>query len=59
MSKLEKLTELERLLSKYYDPHRAEAILKVLYTEVFNLGDESGLNHELKLLLEFEKTMLK
>ena len=59
MSKHEKLTEVERLLFKYHDPHSAEAILKVLYTQVFNLGDESGLNHQLKLLLGFEKTMLK
>ena len=42
LEKMSKLTELERLLPKYYDPHSAEAILKVLYSQVFNLGDESS-----------------
>jgi hypothetical protein len=55
MTKFEKLTELERLLPQYYSPADAQHLLNLINLQVYNFNDESGLNHQLKLLLGLEK----
>jgi hypothetical protein len=55
MPKLKKLAELERLLFQYYSHTDAQDVLKVINLQVFNFNDESGLNHQLKLLHDLEK----
>jgi hypothetical protein len=59
MSKLEKLTELERLLARYYIENVARTIFNAINIQVFNLGDESELDHQLRFLLEFENRLHK
>jgi hypothetical protein len=55
MTKFQKLAEVERLLFQYHNPTDAQAVLKVINLQVFNFNDESGLNYQLKLLLDREK----
>ena len=59
MSKLEKLTELNRLLSLYYIEDVARTIFNAINIQVFNLGDESELDYQLRFLVEFEKGLTK
>ena len=57
MTKLQKLAEVERLLFQYHSPTDAQAVLNVINLQVFNFNDESGLDHQLKLLLDREKSL--
>ena len=50
MSKLEKFTEFQKIVNKYYSPLDAQKMLKVATVYKFNLGDESFLDDQLKLL---------
>lgn len=50
MSKLEKFTEFQKIVNKYYNPLDAQKMLKVATVFTFNLGDESFLDDQLKLL---------
>ena len=50
MSKLEKFTEFQKIVNKYYSPLDAQKMLKVATVFTFNLGDESFLDDQLKLL---------
>lgn len=56
MPKINKLQELRRLLFLYYGPAEANTIYNMINLQVFNLGDESGLNYRLKLLLDIERS---
>jgi hypothetical protein len=55
MTRSEKLAELERLLLKHYTFPQAQALFTMINLQVHNFGDESGLNHQLKMLLGLEK----
>jgi hypothetical protein len=57
MSKMEKLTELERLSKKFYTAQKAEVTIRMVHQYVFNLRNESLLNSQLKSLRDFERTM--
>ena len=50
MSKLEKFTEFQKIVNKYYSPLDAQKMLNVATIFTFNLGDESFLDDQLKLL---------
>jgi hypothetical protein len=50
MSKLEKFTEFQKIVNKYYSPLYAQKMLNVATVFTFNLGDESFLDDQLKLL---------
>ena len=50
MSKFEKFTEFQKIVNKYCSPIDAQKMLKVASVITFNLGDESFLDDQLKLL---------
>jgi hypothetical protein len=56
MPKVNKLQELRRLLFLYYGLAEANTIYNMIILQVFNLGDESGLNYRLKLLFDMERS---
>jgi hypothetical protein len=58
MPKINKLQELRRLLFLYYGPAEANTIFNMINLQVFNLGDESGLNYRLKLLFDIERSTI-
>jgi hypothetical protein len=57
MSKMEKLTELERLSNRFYTVQKAELTIRMVHYYVFNLRDESLLDSHLKSLRYIERTM--
>jgi hypothetical protein len=57
ISKMEKLTELERLSKKFYTGQEAELTIRTVHSYVFNHRDESLLDYQLKLLRDTERTM--
>ena len=56
MSKMEKLTELERLSKEFYTGQEAELIIRTIHSYVSNHRDESLLDYQLKLLRDTERT---
>jgi hypothetical protein len=58
-SKLDKLAELERLLTRYCNRDFAQGILALVHVQMLNHGDESFLNEQLKLLSVIERNMPK
>lgn len=59
LEKKSKLAELERLLTRCCTRDSAQAILTMVHVQIFNHGDESFLNEQLKLLSVIERNMPK
>jgi hypothetical protein len=55
-SKMVKLAEFERLSYKFYPGQKAEVVTRMVYSYVFDLGDESFLDDQLKILRDIERT---
>lgn len=55
MSKAEKFIEFQKFINKYCSPLDAQKMLKVAYVLTFNIGDESFLDDQLKLLAPWIK----
>jgi len=55
MPKINKLQELRRLLFLYYGAAEANTVYNMISLQVFNFGDESGLNYRLKVLFDIDR----